>query len=243
MNTSYYGTPPTSDEITHFGIKGMKWGVRRYENPDGTLTKAGKKRYKVYEDAKSYLNRQNKTDRGMIDYYRKRYNQAKKRYSGKDAGERWLDDAWGEDWKKHPGVVKAHLTDNKDDDILDLGKQYAKREIADAKNKYELMSDVYNRNIAGRSEATKKFNSYSKDNMFNADRKTYKEAKGYAKANDRDVNFMKYAKRRVIRKGATAATALALYANRKRIANKLSKSKTFNSAIDALDRKIFKKKN
>ena len=31
--------------LTHWGIKGMKWGVRRYQNKDGTLTDAGKKRY------------------------------------------------------------------------------------------------------------------------------------------------------------------------------------------------------
>ena len=33
-----------NNELTHYGILGMKWGVRRYQNKDGTLTAAGKKR-------------------------------------------------------------------------------------------------------------------------------------------------------------------------------------------------------
>ena len=36
-------------ELYHHGVKGMKWGVRRYQNKDGSLTAAGKKRAAKYE--------------------------------------------------------------------------------------------------------------------------------------------------------------------------------------------------
>lgn len=36
-----------SNELQHHGIKGQKWGVRRFQNTDGSLTAEGKKRYSV----------------------------------------------------------------------------------------------------------------------------------------------------------------------------------------------------
>ncbi len=36
-----------ADYISHHGIKGMHWGIRRYQNPDGSLTSQGKTRYSL----------------------------------------------------------------------------------------------------------------------------------------------------------------------------------------------------
>ena len=39
------GSFVAEDELYHHGIKGQKWGIRRYQNPDGSLTAAGRKKY------------------------------------------------------------------------------------------------------------------------------------------------------------------------------------------------------
>lgn len=36
---------PYTEELYHHGIRGQKWGVRRFQNADGTLTNLGRKRY------------------------------------------------------------------------------------------------------------------------------------------------------------------------------------------------------
>lgn len=52
--------PDTTDDfddvLQHWGIKGQKWGVRRYQNKDGSLTPQGRKRYGSLEEAVGALN-------------------------------------------------------------------------------------------------------------------------------------------------------------------------------------------
>lgn len=47
MAIYYVSGIPYPDELYHWGIKGQKWGIRRYQNEDGSLTKEGKQRYRV----------------------------------------------------------------------------------------------------------------------------------------------------------------------------------------------------
>lgn len=41
----------TQSQLAHHGIKGMHWGIRRFQNEDGSYTSAGKKRYGVVESS------------------------------------------------------------------------------------------------------------------------------------------------------------------------------------------------
>ena len=52
--------------LQHHGVKGMKWGVRRYQNADGSLTPAGKKRQEK-ADFKADLKTYRKADKGVSD--------------------------------------------------------------------------------------------------------------------------------------------------------------------------------
>lgn len=94
-----------NEELAHHGIKGQKWGVRRFQNKNGTLTGAGKKRYSsdfeekkaAYKTAKKAYNKAfNKAD----TYRVAAWSPSKKQRQAND--ERW-DDAF----KKGQALNKA----------------------------------------------------------------------------------------------------------------------------------------
>ena len=77
------------EELYHHGIKGQHWGVRRFQNEDGSLTSAGKKRYEngmTYKEMKKSYNSDRKafkkeadTDEGVSKKKKALYDQADKK--------------------------------------------------------------------------------------------------------------------------------------------------------------------
>lgn len=120
-------------ELFHWGVKGMKWGVRRYQNSDGTLTSAGKNRYD--RDVREN-NAKKKDNRIVID--------------GPDA-KRWVK----EDTKRSKDVV-----DSSQDMVKELRKINDSVKPKSKKQKMDLskMSDQEMRTKINRALLEKQYN-------------------------------------------------------------------------------------
>ena len=142
-----------SDELCHYGIRGMRWGIRRYQNKDGSLTAAGKKRKKLSADDASHLfeksRRSKLTNEQTIEELKKLTAPSRDpNFDGnKPEEKKWLEldkeiRQFSGDWYNSKGVSKA-FSDRvskykKDADAV--SKKYAASENK-AREKYRRIQD------------------------------------------------------------------------------------------------------
>lgn len=55
-----------NNDLMHYGVLGMRWGIRRYQNKDGSLTDIGKKKMQAYETSRNLKNNLNKEGNALI---------------------------------------------------------------------------------------------------------------------------------------------------------------------------------
>ena len=152
-----------NNELYHHGIKGQKWGVRRYQNEDGSLTNSGKKHYKKMLD-KTYGTMN--TDKQRKELYEKTLTKDQKQKLKEAA-----DKAYKAHRKSQDYILKNHgYEDDKLDreatktwlEYNDLGKEFAKQALGKYADKKDwiFQEEAYKRLGSIYYEQMQKDNGY-----------------------------------------------------------------------------------
>ena len=143
-----------TDELYHHGVLGMKWGVRRYQNANGTLTSIGKKRYGTSDTVKNIQNKK--------DAIKKRKNS----YLGKESErvDKVFDKTYARDlnYLTKNGMRKGKAEKKAFNNALSASNAYDEKITAKYRNDMKnLKKDLKN----AKKDRKKKINATTKDIM------------------------------------------------------------------------------
>ena len=113
--------PPHNGWLMHFGILGQRWGVRRFQNEDGTLTEEGKERYRstAVKKAEEYKAQADRAKADLKDFKENGFK-----------SKRLFDDDELEDALRAEGTLEKY-------------KKIYIRDLSDAIKEYETQSKAY----------------------------------------------------------------------------------------------------
>lgn len=95
MNESY---------LVHHGVKGMKWGIRRYQNPDGSLTPEGEKRYGINDKGK--MSRSGKKLYSKDKYLSKEIDYQNNKIKNLEKNQKAYEDSYNKMLKEKDSAIK-----------------------------------------------------------------------------------------------------------------------------------------
>lgn len=147
----------SNNELYHYGVKGMKWGVRRYQYADGTRTPAGIRRYGTIKEAKFKTKirqavgtaKTKLTGKQYVDGYLKKGTTFSRIQSSKDFGNHAFYATYKkQDSNKYMGLFGKNLKSRANADAKNAEKKAKKtKDIADIAKAKELRSTANNMKI------------------------------------------------------------------------------------------------
>lgn len=134
MEKKIYVSRGNSESLSHHGILGQKWGIRRYQNEDGSLTTEGKLRYGTVENLQKIKNARAQSEANKIAYksYKERMKFETKIKKAQDKQDKKEEKEAKKELEKETKEAKKQLEKERKEELVRESKRRKASDMTDA---------------------------------------------------------------------------------------------------------------